>query len=114
MTTDNTTTVPTLAAINEKLGGRVREWGKYTLVTSYAVGSQSQRYGSSPKTHVLRIEKVTEDRDPQPRTYKLGDTLAAAALCNGNGQHTGRAYPGVDTDRVSCTKCLARITSWAL
>jgi len=105
-------TLPTLAQINEKLGGRVRSWGKYNLLESFAVGSQSQRYGTSPKTHILRLEVVTEDREPKRGTYKLGDTLSAHALCMTNGQHTGRAYPGVDTDSITCSKCLARINGW--
>lgn len=98
---------PTLAQLNTTPS--TRDWGKYTVRREWAVGSQSQRYGSSPKTHLLRIEVVIEDRDPQPRTYRVGQTFAAAAVCNTNGQHTGRAYPDTDTDRITCERCLRRL-----
>jgi hypothetical protein len=88
---------------------RRHDWGKYTLETRYAVGSQSRRWTSSPKVHLLRTEVVVEDRDPQPGTYKLGGTFSAHAPCNSNGQHTGTVFAKLDTDAITCARCLKAV-----
>jgi len=99
-------TAKSLAELNETRT-HVRTWSKYTLECKFAVGSQSRRWTGSPKTHLLQIETVLADADPQPGTYKVGQIFSASAMCDSNGQHTGTAYPGQDTDSVTCERCLS-------
>lgn len=82
-------------------------WDVYTLDTFYAVGSQSRRWTSSPKIHLLRCELVVaEAGQHKPGTYKVGDVFSAHTPCNSNGQHTGTPFKGLDTDAITCSKCL--------
>jgi hypothetical protein len=82
----------------------------YTLEQRYAVGSQSKRWSNSPKTHLLITQRVTAadwtDGPVDRRSYKVGDTFSAYTPCNSNGQHTGTVFAKLDTDAITCTKCL--------
>jgi len=82
----------------------------FTLKRSWAVGSQSRRWASSPKVHLLRIDRViATGTEWKPGFYRVGQVYRASAPCNGNGQHTGTVAERLDTDAISCTKCLKRL-----
>lgn len=102
------TAIKTLAELN--ISTRVRIWDCFTLKSVWKVGSQSRRWASSPKTHLLRAEKVIATGEGwKPNMYRIGSYLSVHAVCNGNGQHTGTVYDQLDTDAITCTKCLRRL-----
>lgn len=90
-----------------------REWGKYTLRRGYAVGrngrQMSYRGTTGRKLHLLRTDTVIADRDPQPRTYKVGDFFSVQGVCAANGQNTGVVVKGVEPSAVTCKRCLAAL-----
>jgi len=81
----------------------------YTLSVEFAVGSQSRRWTGSPKTHILKVERIISAEwvgQVDSRSYKVGQNFSVYAKCNTNGQHTGTEYKGVDTDAITCERCL--------
>jgi hypothetical protein len=104
--------VKTLAELNATTD--TYDWGAYTLRRESAVGSVG-RYGTNKNTgakiHLLRIAVVVEERGThKPGTYRVGSVFLAHAICNGNGQNVATAHKGLDTDAITCAKCLAAIS----
>jgi hypothetical protein len=100
----------TLAQINARYAS-TRTWGQYTLASRYVVGRNGHQNGrrgtAGAKLHLLRIEVVTaEAGEHKPGTYKVGQTFSTQGSCAANGQHTGVAMADLDTDKVTCQKCL--------
>lgn len=88
------------------------EWGPgiYRLRRLIGVGKAGRR-GLGRELHVVRYSTiVAELREPRPGAMRLGATFSAHAACGtrSNGQHTARVLPGLDTDRVTCERCLKR------
>ena len=87
----------------------------YTLERRVAVGSQSRRWGSSGKTHLLfTLVVIAADwtnGKVDPRAYRVGSVFSAHTPCDSNGQHTGQVYPNVDTDAVDCSRCQKRLAA---
>jgi hypothetical protein len=125
---ENDTNRPTLAELLESYKARLaargldarREWENYTLETSFAVGrngnQRSYRGATGSHMHVLTVETVIGERGAhKPGTYKIGDAFSVRGMCASNGQNTGRVVAGIDTDSVTCSKCvayLARMTAY--
>lgn len=62
---------------------------------SYAVGRGAGRKNMGSETHLIRI---THRSDSDRPSYH--------ATCHSNGQQTGWPIDNLDTDRVTCSKCL--------
>jgi hypothetical protein len=99
----------TLAELNAT--PHVSTWqDTFVLEHGWRVGSQSRRWSGSPKTHLLRVSKVTATGPNwKPGSYRVGSYFSVAAVCNSNGQHTGTVYERDDTDAITCEKCLKRL-----
>lgn len=69
-------------------------------IETYAVGRVGRKQ-TGAKVHLLRV--VTLD---------TGERYSASAPCNGNGQHIGHPFKGLDTDRITCERCLA-LMGWS-
>lgn len=96
----------TLAELNAPTPSMVYEWSGYTLHRLYAVGTSGRR-GSGSHYHLLRTDVVAAvPADYKPGSHGVGDFHSVAAPCNTNGQHNGRVAYGVDTDKITCSKCL--------
>jgi hypothetical protein len=97
--------------VNEN-GDVVRDWKSGTTVkVVYGVGQSGFRR-SGDKLHLIIAEIVLTpgtDANGKPTRLRPGDVLAARSPCNGNGQHKGSLILGLDTDRITCQKCLERV-----
>jgi hypothetical protein len=82
----------------------VFEWSNYTIAREYRVGRRG-RQGS--EIHLLRVWRVMADSAPAPRRFQVGGYASISPLCNGNGQFTGSVVENLDTDSVTCQRCLA-------
>lgn len=89
-----------------------RQWGGWTLETRYHVGrSGSTRRGTSGShLHLVLAEYVVEKNGPEiAGQTKIGGVHSIVGVCNGNGQRNATAIDNLDTDVITCTKCLARL-----
>jgi hypothetical protein len=89
-----------------------RTWGGWTLETRYHVGrSGSSRYGTSgANTHLVVAEYVVAKDGPEVAGQtKIGGIHSIHGACNGNGQRNGTVLDKLDTDAITCTKCLKRM-----
>lgn len=86
-----------------------RERNNYTLESRRVIGLNGRKR-SGTKLHVILIDKVIEDRDPKPGTFKLGDTFSAWSICGGNfGQHGAKEIKGATLEQVTCLNCQRKI-----
>ena len=100
----------TLAELNAK--PYRRNWGGWTLETRYHVGrTGSSRYGTSgAKAHLVIAEYVVAKDGPEiAGQTKIGDVHSIRGDCNGNSQRNGTVLANLDTDAITCEKCLARL-----
>jgi hypothetical protein len=108
--TATTTAIKTLAELNANPYRRT--WGDWTIETRYEVGrTGSSRMGTSgAKVHLLIVEVVVaKEHGDKVGETKIGGKHGIVGVCNQNGQRNGREIVGYDTDKVTCTKCLARL-----
>lgn len=87
------------------------EWFGYTLESRPVVISWGSLHFGRVQTVIARddaeLERAHAD-NPRYRKMAIGTEFSYAPVCNGNGQRKGRGPArGLDTDRVTCKKCLA-------
>jgi hypothetical protein len=70
----------------------------------YAVGTQG-RSGTGTKIHLLTTYIITESDDKK----QIGKYRVVDAECNGNGSHNGRIEASLDTEHITCSKCLKKL-----
>jgi hypothetical protein len=98
---------PTLSVMN----AAPREWewsGVYRLRDERAIG-RAGRKGRGREIHVLHVDRIVMTLPMAHGKGKVGDVFAVHAACGtrSNGQVTGRVL-NVDTDAVTCERCLKR------
>lgn len=91
---------------------RFSEWPfqepEYKLEHRAAVGRVG-RSRSGEKIHFLNTQIVVEYLNgftPDRRQYRIGDSFSTHAPCNGNGQQVGQIIRNLDTNAITCQKCL--------
>jgi hypothetical protein len=89
-----------------------RETACYVLerISGYGRVGHGNSYGGSSgvKIHRLSGERVVGYANGfqwKPGYYKIGDVYSCRAVCNGNGQHTGRIFPKLTAEDVTCQNC---------
>lgn len=97
----------TLAEMNTS--PKVYPWSGYTIRTEFAVGRVG-RARSGTKLHLVICSYVVTVPNDGGR-MRVGDLHAAHTPCNGNGQHIAQPINGLDTDAITCQKCVSAIGS---
>ena len=85
---------------------RVFEWADYTITAEYRVGRRGRQ---GAEIHLLRVWRVLADSAPDRGRFAVGTYASVRAVCNGNGQFTGTVLEYLDTDSITCERCLKRL-----
>lgn len=96
-----------MAKFNDENGLAI--WNTLRLERGYKVGRNGTSYRGTTgdKVHLLITEKLISRTDAQkPGQLRIGDYFSIGGVCGSNGQRTGVVFEGLDTDKVTCTKCL--------
>lgn len=73
------------------------------LERRFAVGKLGYK-GTGTKVHLLETEVVIDSADST--RWSNGEVISANSFCNGRGQQNSSKREELDTDRVTCQKCL--------
>jgi hypothetical protein len=105
MQTEKETPMKTLAELNAE--PREHVWGDTYRVRMLKKVGRAGRRGTGTKVHLLRTELILEELVAhKPGTYRVGQYFGVGAICSHNGQHTGQVFEHLDTDAITCRKCL--------
>ncbi len=103
--------INTIAQINESLKANGRDigtafGGDYETAIRFEVLS----FYKGNKVHAGFTTIATginiPEGDRQPNAIKVGGTVSYSPMCNGNGQRVGQRHPNLDTDTITCKKCI--------
>lgn len=101
----------TLAELTARMNPQPTVWRNYITLRGYYVG-QAGRRRTGEKLHLLSVTHVIDTLGPIQRQHiQMGGQTWSTATCGtrSNGQHTAYISEGLDTDRITCERCLKRM-----